>query len=69
MRGASADDEIEEMLYCKECRTHFLHREIGKSEKCLCKKDGNTYTKRNELDQMMIELKRDFPHLFRKDEK
>lgn len=32
------EEEIEELLFCWECRHHYLVRSIGKSETCKCEK-------------------------------
>lgn len=50
------EEEIEEMMYCHECRTHYLVRALGRSEKCKCVKNNmeKKYVNREERENEFI---------------
>ena len=32
------EEDLEEMFFCDVCKTHYLFRNLGRSESCNCKK-------------------------------
>jgi hypothetical protein len=30
------DIELDELMYCNKCRTHFMYRAVGRPESCDC---------------------------------
>jgi hypothetical protein len=45
------EEEIEEMMFCKICKEHYLVRRLGRSEVCKCKKEIE-----NKLSVMLGEI-------------